>query len=734
MADKDRKIGYPKISRFNFAEQFFPARPAWLWSQTRKVARNQLSVVQRIGLPSASNLAYVRWLKKESMLQSANHLAAQYSGRGSMWRNPFGRPQPRAAVRRAGVWYTSYPAALITGPNQSILANLADEGLWEAFQEIGIQAIHTGPVKLSGGISGWQITPSIDGHFDRISNRLDPAFGTADEFHNLSQTARRHGGLIIDDIVPGHTGKGADFRLAEMNIGEYAGIYHMVDIDKSDWRLLPEVPKGKDSVNLNQEQEAALKKSGYIVGKLPRVIFFEPGIKETNWSATREVRGSDGVRRRWVYLHYFKDGQPSINWLDPSFAGIRLVIGDALNSIGEMGSSGLRLDANGFLGIEMGSADEPAWSEGHPLSEAANLMIAGTVRKLGGFTFQELNLSQDDIKKMGQSGADLSYDFVNRPAYHHALVMADTEFLRLTLSSALKLGIDPASLVHGLQNHDELTYELVHFWTVHKADNYFFRGKSFNGLELRDIIRNELKEKLTNHKSYNMTFADNGIACTTASVIAAGLGITELDKLSPDDIQTIKKAHLLLAMFNAWQPGVLALSGWDLSGSLPLPASAVSHLLQKGDTRWINRGAYDLMDINSSAQFSVAGLPKTRSLYGSLPTQLKDKGSFASKLQSIIAIRNEYGIATARQVDIPKCTHSAMLVMVHQLNYGDQQVTALNFSNQEIIGSVASDWLKPGATVFDVKTKDQLGRVDYDNALVIKLKAYEGRFLLIKNN
>ena len=38
--------------------------------------------------------------------------------------------------------------------------------------------------------------------------------------------------------------------------------------------------------------------------------------------------GPDGVERRWVYLHYFKDGQPSINWLDPSFAGMRLVIGD----------------------------------------------------------------------------------------------------------------------------------------------------------------------------------------------------------------------------------------------------------------------------------------------------------------------------------------------------------------------------------------------------------------------
>ena len=76
----------------------------------------------------------------------------------------------------------------------------------------------------------------------------------------------------------------------------------------------------------------------------------------------------------------------------------------------------------------------------------------------------------DDIKSMGASGADLSYDFVNRPAYHHALVTGDTEFLRLTLNLAEDMGIDPASLVHAMQNHDELTHELVHFSTVHRDD------------------------------------------------------------------------------------------------------------------------------------------------------------------------------------------------------------------------------------------------------------------------
>ena len=84
-------------------------------------------------------------------------------------------------------------------------------------------------------------------------------------------------------------------------------------------------------------------------------------------------------------------------------------------------AAALRLDANGFLGVEKSTEGGPAWSEGHPLSEAANQLIASMVRKVGGFTFQELNLTIDDIKNTQERGADLSYDFINRPAYQHAL-------------------------------------------------------------------------------------------------------------------------------------------------------------------------------------------------------------------------------------------------------------------------------------------------------------------------
>ena len=83
------------------------------------------------------------------------------------------------------------------------------------------------------------------------------------------------------------------------------------------------------------------------------------------------------------------------------------------------------------------------------------------MRKLGGFTFQELNLTLEDIQAMSHGGADLSYDFVTRPAYQHALVTGDAEFLRLMLGLQRAYQVDPAALIHALQNHDELTLDDV---------------------------------------------------------------------------------------------------------------------------------------------------------------------------------------------------------------------------------------------------------------------------------
>lgn len=724
----------PEIS---YDEQRYPARPRRL--RPRDNLRG--SSVRRIRTDprtaNGSNPSYVEWLVRQSMLKDADVLARQLSGQPAMWRNAYARPDARRAIGTSDVWFTAYPISLITRPGQSFLSALGDDELWAAFERIGISAVHTGPVKRAGGIAGWLDTPSVDGHFDRISTQIDPAFGTEDEFRALCDVADTHGGSIIDDIVPGHTGKGADFRLAEMGFKDYPGIYHMVEIPPEDWGLLPDVPDGVDSINLDPATEHELMERGYIIGALQRVIFYTPGVKETNWSATTPVLGPDGVTRRWVYLHYFKQGQPSINWLDPTFAGMRLVIGDALHSLGELGTSALRLDANGFLGVEKSAEGLPAWSEGHPLSHAANHIIAGMVRKVGGFTFQELNLTIEDIRDTGAVGADLSYDFIGRPGYHHALATGQTEFLRLALTTSLRLGVEPVHLVHGLQNHDELTYELVHWATRHGDDTFRFRGREIPGSQLAEEIRADLTESLTGTADFNRVFTQNGIACTTTSLIAATRGIARLDDVTDDDVPAIRDAHLLLCAYNAWQPGVFALSGWDLTGMLTIPAEEVADLISAGDTRWIERGAHDLLDVDPTATRSAAGMPRGRSLYGALPAQLDDPTSFASRLAGILRLRRDHGIATASQVDIPEVAHAGMLVLVHRLDDGDaradapMQVTVLNFSPEPTEGTVRSEQLVPGSEVLDADSHEVIGHVDDLCSFSVSLPAYGALFLLL---
>ncbi len=189
--------------------------------------------------------------------------------------------------------------------------------------------------------------------------------------------------------------------------------------------------------------------------------------------------------------------------------------------------------------------------------------------------------------------------------------------------------------------------------------------------------------------------------------------------------------HLLLAMFNAMQPGVFALSGWDLCGMLTLQRSQVSRLIRAGDTRWIHRAAYDLMNYRPQATESASGIPRGTCLYGSLPDQLSDPESFVSRLRQMLTIRTRYGIATGVQLDVPPVTDKAMLVMVHRLDTGQPQVAVLNFADRPIVGRVTSEHLPLGGAVVDMFTDRMIAGVDRDRSFAVSLAPHQGMSLLV---
>ena len=166
-------------------------------------------------------------------------------------------------------------------------------------------------------------------------------------------------------------------------------------------------------------------------------------------------------------------------------------------------------------------------------------------------------------------------------------------------------------------------------------------------------------------------------------------------------------------------------------GALPLRADQVGELIAEGDTRWIERGAYDLINVNPEAQHSSAGLPRARTLYGPLNEQLQDPNSFANQLKHLLAVRQSYGLYAARQTAIPDVENPALLVMVHELPDGrGMQVTALNFGAEPLEEIITLEHVQTGPVV-DMLTGSIYGDLPETGELFIRLGAYEGQSLRI---
>jgi hypothetical protein len=69
--------------------------------------------------------------------------------------------------------------------------------------------------------------------------------------------------------------------------------------------------------------------------------------------------------------------------------------------------------------------------------------------------------------------------------------------------------------------------------------------------------------------------------------------------------------------------------------------------------------------------------------------------------------------------------------MVHRLEDGNLQITALNFGGEAITGTVRSEHLPPGSKVLDMFTDEEVAQVDDLYSFSLALGGYEGRPLLV---
>jgi maltose alpha-D-glucosyltransferase/alpha-amylase len=644
-------------------------------------------------------------------------------------------------VRQASVWLLDYPGSVIPRPKKSVIATWGNPELWETLERIGIDLLHTGPVKRAGSLAERRYKPTSDGWFDPISIQLDPDLGTDEEYRAMVQTAEKHGGSIAGDLVPLHTGIGADFRLAERAYNDYPGLYTMVEIRKEDWDLLPDVTGQWTAATVSKEAAKELHQKGYIPGLINSNDASPKARDLSGWSATGEVRGADGKTRRWVFLHYFKKEQPALNWLDPSFAAQRAISGDIVKTMHSLGARVMRLDAVPFLGIEPQPDDSLTIHFKHPLSVQGTNSIAFMIRKLGGYSFHELNVPLKELKTFTEHGPDLSYDFFTRAQCLHALLMEDATLLRQSFQFLLDADVQPIGLVHDLQNHDEITYQLVELDA--RGDEVFeVNGKENTGRQLREQMLREMRQKASGDRApHNRLYRPekDGLATTFAGFIAAALEIRDPYQASRGEREKIRQAHLLLAAANAMQPGVFSLSSWDLVGALPIPEKSVAERMEDGDYRWINRGGVDLMGANPKADASHFGVERATSLYGPLPEQMDDPDSFVRQLSRLLKARKKYRLAEGELLAVPKVSEPAVCILVMQPPGPPSLViTALNFSQQRVretldLSSIkALEDKKIKGKVLDIVTDEQLDRVSDSGRVTLDLPALSAQTLRIE--
>jgi maltose alpha-D-glucosyltransferase/alpha-amylase len=240
-------------------------------------------------------------------------------------------------------------------------------------------------------------------------------------------------------------------------------------------------------------------------------------------------------------------------------------------------------------------------------------------------------------------------------------------------------------LVHDLQNHDEITYQLVEL--DHRKDEFFTVGAArLTGMQLRERMLQEMRAKAAGPGApYNKLYrpARDGIATTFAGFIAPALGVRDPYNATAAEIRRICRGHLLLAAANALQPGVFSLSSWDLVGALPVPEEKVRRWIQDDDYRWVNRGGVDLLGANPGATESAFGLPRGNELYGPLPQQLKQPESFAWQLKRLLAARRRARIAESELIAVPEPNNSGLCLLVLRLPDRSPAITVLNFGRKD---------------------------------------------------
>lgn len=344
-----------------------------------------------------------------------------------------------------------------------------------------------------------------------------------------------------------------------------------------------------------------------------------------------QVVGVDGDTRRWACRWNLSPDRPVMHWDDTSGSARRVMESSAILEAGLRHSALLGLRMEAWSGLEVAS---PATSSKERLEPALSALreLTRHIHHYGAAVLVEDAFSPDSIPLLQACGADAVRDPFMEPALSLSLLNESAEPLQKALRRSLSLNVNHALL---------------------------WRGP-------RDGM--PAPESLPLPSDWSPLLVHKGLLRLNAPTLAAVVcGLAPgLSHPSPEQLSAILDIHELQIALNALMPGLLMLSGSDLSVSIPeghsLPAVPPSWILEPSPV-------------------TRQGLPAGRSLAGDA-TLLRNTPLPETRLKNILELRASSGVARGTFIDAPDVGAPGVIALLSRLPSGKMLAVFGNVSSQ----------------------------------------------------
>ena len=620
-------------------------------------------------LPRA-NPSYIQWLERQSLVRKSPELTAIVSGSSLPWNAPSTVSDLKPLLDRADLWLELNPHRIVfadAGAAHDTLTALAAGPVPEQLAAMGVRGLWLAPTADSG--AAWDAEGSFaEQGRDAVSFAFAPSVGTDQAYAALESTADAAHVLLGGDVLPAATGLGPDFFLAVRGVRDYPGLYMMVEVPQEAWPLLPlsRLDEGGTGRPLRPGSETELARRAIIPPVFARDLAGSPALATPGgWAATPEIVGVDGVNRRWVYRYAGSPRRPVLNWDDPSGAARRVLSASIIRQVGLLHQPVVGLSVEALWGQDpapgAAAGGPPAVSPEPGLSALRDL--SRDVRRYGSRSLLRDRFPARLLPVVQAAGVDFAADTVTSPALEYALLTGDAGPLKQALDASLAAGVDHARLWRALADGSGLSFSLA-------------------GLSADAAVAAlpEAWQRLLPVRD-GMLYA----AAPALAAIAAGLTPDQALRAgqdgagtTPSDAGRILDAHLLQIAFRAMQPGLLMLSGQDLTGALFAPDGMENDIIPP--PAWTPDGARETV--------TRQGLPLATQIYPPLAVQLRQEDGLARRLQRLAALRRETGVARGRLIARADRGDASTGGVLTALPAGDYLLTAGNFSGTDLTTDV----------------------------------------------